>query len=68
MSYWFEFPELFVTIVDFPTPKERMLAVLKWYITGLSREYASRNKNVRLYKILSCNVNQNFSMVLKRNR
>ncbi|EPX71540.1 oxysterol binding protein [Schizosaccharomyces octosporus yFS286] len=45
MSYWFEFPELFVSIVDHEHPKDRMLAVLKWYMAGLSREYASRNKS-----------------------
>ncbi|EEB07239.2 oxysterol binding protein [Schizosaccharomyces japonicus yFS275] len=45
LSYWYEYPEIFVSIPDGKTPLERMMNVLKWYICGINREYASRNQS-----------------------
>ncbi|KAJ7041182.1 hypothetical protein C8F04DRAFT_1080474 [Mycena alexandri] len=43
-AYWCERPELFAEIGDAKTSEERVLAVLKWFISTLKGQYTSRNE------------------------
>ncbi|TFK47204.1 Oxysterol-binding protein [Heliocybe sulcata] len=45
-AYWCERPELFAAIADAKTDEDRMLAVLKWFISTLKDQYTSRNESM----------------------
>ncbi|KAL2756455.1 hypothetical protein ACRALDRAFT_2020109 [Sodiomyces alcalophilus JCM 7366] len=43
-SYWCQHPPLFVAPASEPDPAERALLVLKWFISTLKQQYASRSE------------------------
>ncbi len=43
-SYWCEHPWLFAAPAKEADPKKRALLVLKWFLSTLKQQYASRNK------------------------
>ena len=45
-SYWAEHPQLFVAPAHKEDPAERALAVLKWFLSTLKQQYASRNEKL----------------------
>ncbi|THV02659.1 Oxysterol-binding protein [Dendrothele bispora CBS 962.96] len=45
-AYWCERPELFSAIADQKTDEDRVLAVLKWFISTLKGQYTSRNESM----------------------
>ncbi|KAJ3778862.1 hypothetical protein FB446DRAFT_712369 [Lentinula raphanica] len=45
-AYWCEHPELFSAIADQGTEEQRMLAVVKWFISTLKGQYTSRNESM----------------------
>ncbi|WFD42130.1 Oxysterol binding protein [Malassezia psittaci] len=45
-SYWGEHPEMFDAIAQAKTPEERMVAVLKWFISTLKGQYTARNTSM----------------------
>lgn len=45
-SYWGERPQLFAVIADGPTPEERFLRVVKWFISTLKGQYTTRNEKM----------------------
>jgi oxysterol-binding protein-related protein 9/10/11 len=42
-AYWCERPDFFATIADAEPGQDRILAVLKWFISTLKDQYTSRN-------------------------
>ncbi|GME25611.1 Oxysterol binding protein [Neofusicoccum parvum] len=45
-SYWAEHPQLFVAPAAKEDPAERALAVLKWFLSTLKQQYASRSEKL----------------------
>ncbi|KAK7443572.1 Oxysterol-binding protein 4 [Stygiomarasmius scandens] len=45
-AYWCERPELFSAIADQTSDEDRVLAVLKWFISTLKGQYTSRNESM----------------------
>lgn len=45
-SYWAEHPSLFVAPAAESDPAKRMLAVLKWFLSTLKQQYASRSEKL----------------------
>ncbi|OCF33954.1 oxysterol binding protein [Kwoniella heveanensis BCC8398] len=45
-AYWCEHPDLFASISEGATDKERMERVLKWFIGTLSAQYTTRNEKM----------------------
>ncbi|EJD04968.1 Oxysterol-binding protein [Fomitiporia mediterranea MF3/22] len=45
-AYWCERPQLFADIADGPTPEDRALRVLKWFISTLKGQYTTRNESM----------------------
>ncbi|OIW35398.1 Oxysterol-binding protein [Coniochaeta ligniaria NRRL 30616] len=43
-SYWCEHPAIFAAPAKEPDPKKRALLVLKWFLTTLKQQYASRSE------------------------
>lgn len=43
-SYWAEHPSIFVAPAKETDPKKRALLVLKWFLTTLKQQYASRSE------------------------
>lgn len=43
-SYWCEHPSIFVAPVKEADPEKRALLVLKWFLTTLKQQYASRSE------------------------
>ena len=42
-AYWTEHPSIFVAPASEPDPAKRSLLVLKWFLTTLKQQYASRS-------------------------
>jgi hypothetical protein len=42
-AYWCERPDFFAAIADAKPGQDRVLAVLKWFISTLKDQYTSRN-------------------------
>ncbi|MCJ1313950.1 Oxysterol binding protein [Agyrium rufum] len=42
-AYWTEHPSIFVAPANEPDPEKRALLVLKWFLTTLKQQYASRS-------------------------
>jgi hypothetical protein len=42
-SYWCEHPSVFVAAAKEPEAEKRALLVLKWFLTTLKQQYASRS-------------------------
>lgn len=45
-SYWAEHPRLFVAPASAQDPAERALLVLKWFLSTLKQQYASRSEKL----------------------
>jgi hypothetical protein len=45
-AYWAEMPHLLVAPAMEKEPEKRMLAVLKWFLSTLKQQYASRNEKL----------------------
>ena len=43
-SYWAEHPSIFVAPAQEPDPQKRALLVVKWFLTTLKQQYASRSE------------------------
>jgi hypothetical protein len=45
-SYWTEHPSVFVAPANEPDPQKRCVLVLKWFLSTLKQQYASRSEKL----------------------
>ena len=45
-AYWSEMPQLFVAPANEPDPQKRSMLVLRWFLSTLKQQYASRNEKL----------------------